>query len=98
LNKEVARDAVLDEQEGQWGEGIFEPDELASVYINATRFCQVEAQLRGSKDEKDAREADAAALPDLSKPSNKLETGVSTALRVIKNIRLRRISVTNAAA
>jgi hypothetical protein len=98
LNKEVARDTVHDEQDGQWNEGIFDPDVLASVYIAATRQCQVEAQLMGSKDEKDARESDAAALPDISKPSNKLETGVCSVLRVNNNIRLRRISVTNAAA
>jgi hypothetical protein len=86
FNKEVARDAVRDEQDGQWDEGIFDSDVLASVCIAATRQCQVEAQLMGSKDEKDARESDAAALPDISKPSNKLETGVCSPLRVNKNI------------
>ncbi len=85
------------EQDGQRDEGIFDPDVLASVYIAAIGQCQVEAQLMGSKDEKDTRESEAAVLPD--KPSKKLETGVCSPLRVVnKNMRLRKISPTNAAA
>jgi hypothetical protein len=99
LNKEVARDTVHDEQDGQWNEGIFDPDVLASVYIAATRQCQVEAELMGSKDEKDARESDAAAaLPDISKPFNIMETGVCSPLRVKYICFISISSPTNAAA
>eukprot|EP00339_Tiarina_fusa_P015516 CAMPEP_0117003402 /NCGR_PEP_ID=MMETSP0472-20121206/4729_1 /TAXON_ID=693140 ORGANISM="Tiarina fusus, Strain LIS" /NCGR_SAMPLE_ID=MMETSP0472 /ASSEMBLY_ACC=CAM_ASM_000603 /LENGTH=208 /DNA_ID=CAMNT_0004704029 /DNA_START=87 /DNA_END=713 /DNA_ORIENTATION=+ len=97
-NKEAARDALLDEQDLQWDNFVFDPDVLASVYHEASRECGLEASRLGLRDEDEARAIDAIELPRTPEREEKLETGLRAPLRVTKNVRLRRRSITAFAA
>ena len=58
-NRRMAYDAVLDEQEMQWYEGIRSEEYIAMSYLEHTYRCQQEAQLRGDEDATDAVAAEA---------------------------------------
>jgi hypothetical protein len=73
-NKHVGRDAVLDEQDVQWEDGVFDPDAIAGIYAAATWRCQIEVHRLALQDEKEAQEIHLEAT-DLWRPFDKLETG-----------------------
>ena len=50
-NRKMASDAVFDEQQCQWCEGIRSEDYIAMSYLEYTKRCQMEAELRGERDE-----------------------------------------------
>jgi hypothetical protein len=85
-NKEVARDALFDEQDLQWETGAFDPDALASVYHTASRDCGLEAYRLGLRDEEEVRVRDAIQTPE---KEEKLETGLRAPLHVTKFLRRR---------
>jgi hypothetical protein len=96
LNKKVGRDAVFDEQDAQWDVDELDPDTLASLYVAATRHCQIEAHRLALQDEKEAREFHLEAT-DLW-TFDKLETGIRAPLRINRSTCFRRTSMSNAAA
>ena len=55
-NRESARNAVIREQDYQWYYGEFNPEELAEVYMEASRHCSAEAHYRALKDRYDVEE------------------------------------------
>jgi hypothetical protein len=98
LNKKVARDALLDEQDLQWDNGAFDPDLFANVYHASSRECGLEAYRLGLRDEDEARAIDSIELPRTPE-KEKLETGLQAPLRVPKNdVCRRRRSITAFAA
>jgi hypothetical protein len=98
LNKEVARGALLDEQESQWEKDSFDPDALARIYHDSSKHCALEAYELGKRDEEEARQLDSKELPIMPEMEEKLETGLRTPLRVSKRESLRRRSITAYAA
>ena len=56
-NRKMASDAVFDEQQIQWCEGIRSEDYIAMSYLEYTKTCQMEAQLRGERDEVEVESA-----------------------------------------
>jgi hypothetical protein len=97
FNKKGGRDVVFDEQDAQWDCDIFDQDAIASLYVAATRHCQIEAHRLALQDEREAREVHLEAA-DLRRTFDKLETGILTPLEICRSMRLRRSSMSNAAA
>ena len=54
-NKVAAWEAVLDEQDYQYFEGIDEPEMIALVYFECSYRCQLEAYSRARKDEREVQ-------------------------------------------
>jgi hypothetical protein len=55
MNKAVARNAVLDEQDRQFDSFVFNSEAIAKVYMATSHMSQVSARTMGLFDEQDAR-------------------------------------------
>lgn len=66
LNREIARNAVLDEQEYQWKTDSDDPELLADLYFDRTRESVAVARLQGLADRAAVREDENGASSDQS--------------------------------
>ena len=100
-NKQIAWNAVFEEQEAQWDEGVFDPEVLASIYEAAAKHCQYTAHNLALQDQIAAWNESTGSIAGLEydvdeKPWDQLEVNGICLPLSSKQVKHRRIS--NAAA